>query len=50
MMNFEQKEVAITVNDLNLHYGDKQALHNISLQIPEKKVTAFIGRRGKRGR
>lgn len=46
MMNFEQKEVAITVNDLNLHYGDKQALHNISLQIPEKKVTAFIGPSG----
>jgi len=46
MMKFEQKEVAITVNDLNLHYDDKQALHNISLQIPEKKVTAFIGPSG----
>ncbi|MEM7049655.1 MAG: phosphate ABC transporter ATP-binding protein PstB [Acidobacteriota bacterium] len=34
------------VRDLSLHYGDKQALHEISLQIPEKQITAFIGPSG----
>lgn len=46
MFNFNQDEAAITVNDLNLHYAGKQALRNISLQIPEKKVTSFIGPSG----
>jgi phosphate transport system ATP-binding protein len=31
---------------LNFHYGPKQALWDISLQIPEKTVTAFIGPSG----
>jgi phosphate transport system ATP-binding protein len=31
---------------LNFHYGPKQALWEISLQIPEKTVTAFIGPSG----
>jgi phosphate transport system ATP-binding protein len=29
-----------------LHYGSKMALNNISISIPEKKVTAFIGPSG----
>lgn len=36
----------IQVNDLNLYYGQDQALKNICLTIPEKKVTAFIGPSG----
>ncbi|WP_245651999.1 MULTISPECIES: phosphate ABC transporter ATP-binding protein PstB [Methylophaga] len=36
----------IQVNDLNLYYGKDQALKNITLTIPEKKVTAFIGPSG----
>ena len=36
----------ISVNDLNLFYGDKQALFNVSLDIQEKKVTALIGPSG----
>lgn len=36
----------IRVQDLNLYYGNDQALHNINLTIPEKKVTAFIGPSG----
>ncbi|HWV72899.1 MAG TPA: phosphate ABC transporter ATP-binding protein PstB [Pseudosphingobacterium sp.] len=32
--------------NLNLHYGDKQALHNISLAIEANTVTAFIGPSG----
>jgi len=34
------------VEDLNLFYGDFQALHNIDLQIYENKVTALIGPSG----
>jgi phosphate transport system ATP-binding protein len=38
--------VALEVQGLNLYYGQKQALRNISLAIPQKKVTAFIGPSG----
>ncbi len=40
------KETKILIEDLNLFYGDKQALKNISMEIPAKKVTAFIGPSG----
>lgn len=40
------KETKITVKDLNLFYGDKQALKNISIDILSKRVTAFIGPSG----
>ena len=36
----------ITVNDLNLWYDQTQALKNISLEIPEKSITALIGPSG----
>lgn len=36
----------IVVNDLNFFYGKNQALHNISLSIPERVVMAFIGPSG----
>ena len=36
----------ICVNDLNLFYGEKQALFNVSLDIKEKEVTALIGPSG----
>lgn len=36
----------ITVRDLNLYYGQKQALQDINLTIPEKSVTALIGPSG----
>jgi len=36
----------ISVRDLNFYYGKFQALKNISLDIPEKQVTAFIGPSG----
>lgn len=35
-----------TIKDLNLFYGDFQALKKISMHIPEKKITAFIGPSG----
>jgi phosphate transport system ATP-binding protein len=34
------------VRQLNLYYGEKRALHDISLMIPAKRVTAFIGPSG----
>ena len=36
----------ISVSDLNLFYGEKQALYGVSLDIEEKKVTALIGPSG----
>ena len=36
----------IDVNDLNLWYGDHQALHHINVAIPEHEVTALIGPSG----
>src|SRR3989304_9297457 len=40
------KEVKILIRNLNLFYGDKQALKDITLDIPANKVTAFIGPSG----
>jgi phosphate transport system ATP-binding protein len=36
----------ITVRGLNFYYGAFQALHDINIQIPEKKITALIGPSG----
>ena len=36
----------ISVRDLNFYYGSFHALKNINLDIPERKVTAFIGPSG----
>jgi phosphate transport system ATP-binding protein len=37
---------AIEIREGNLWYGEKQALHDISLDIPRNQVTAFIGPSG----
>ena len=39
-------EPIITVKGLNLWYGQTQALKNISIDIPEKSITALIGPSG----
>ena len=39
-------EPCIKVENLNLFYGKKQALHSINMEMPKKKVTAFIGPSG----
>ena len=36
----------ISVSNLDLYYGDFKALKNINIEIPEKKITAFIGPSG----
>lgn len=42
----EEATPKISVKDLNLFYGDKQALFGVSLNIFEKEVTALIGPSG----
>ena len=37
---------AIVIRDANLFYGEKQALYDISMDIGNKQVTAFIGPSG----
>jgi len=44
--NSEPTDTCIKVEDLNLFYGEKQALHKVNLAMPRKKVTAFIGPSG----
>lgn len=36
----------MSVKDLNLYYGDFQALHNINLDIKEREILSFIGPSG----
>ena len=38
--------VKMAVRDLNFYYGKFHAIKNVNLDIPEKKVTAFIGPSG----
>lgn len=45
-LEFSADETALTVEDLDLFYEGKQALHQINLQIPKQQVTAFIGPSG----
>jgi phosphate transport system ATP-binding protein len=41
-----ESPISIEVNDLSLFYGEAQALNQINLRVPQKKVTAFIGPSG----
>ena len=36
----------IDVNNMHLYYGDSKALNGITMQIPKKRITAFIGPSG----
>ena len=42
----ESEIPSMHIRGLQLHYGEKQALKDITMMIPEKKVTAFIGPSG----
>ena len=42
----EEEDICIKVENLNLFYGTKQALHGVDMLIPRKKVTAYIGPSG----
>ena len=38
--------VKVAARDVNVSYGDKQALFDVSLDVPDRSVTAFIGPSG----
>ncbi len=42
----EPNETCIKVENLNLFYAEKQALHGVNMEMPKKKVTAYIGPSG----
>jgi len=44
--NLSDEQKALDIKNLNLYYGEKQALNNISMAIPKGQVTAFIGPSG----
>ncbi len=44
--NLTPEQVALDIKNLNLSYGEKQALNDISMSIPKGQVTAFIGPSG----
>ena len=44
--NVAKETVKIEVKNLNLFYGEKQALNNINMDIYTKKITALIGPSG----
>ncbi|OYR57373.1 phosphate ABC transporter ATP-binding protein PstB [Halorubrum halodurans] len=39
-------ETAVAARDLDVFYGDEQAIDDVSIEIPEKRVTALIGPSG----
>jgi phosphate transport system ATP-binding protein len=45
-LDIDNETAALTVKDLRLSYGEKEALHGIDMIIPKKRVTAFIGPSG----
>ncbi|HUH77722.1 MAG TPA: ATP-binding cassette domain-containing protein, partial [Devosia sp.] len=38
--------IRLTARDVTVHYGAKQALHGISIDIPDRAVTSLIGPSG----
>ena len=46
LSSLKSEKTALEIKNLNLYYGQKQALFDISMKIPKHKVTAFIGPSG----
>ncbi len=42
----EDLDTCIKIENLNLFYEEKQALYNVNMEMPRKKVTAYIGPSG----
>src|SRR5258706_2860269 len=42
----EVREPEIVIKDVNLSYGDNHVLHDISMEIEDRRVTAFLGPSG----
>lgn len=45
-MTLEQVQTKVGVESLNFHYGNFQALHDVSIKIPKHQITALIGPSG----
>lgn len=45
-LDLNAEDICIHVRDLDLFYGETQALKKINMQIPRKRVTAYIGPSG----
>ena len=43
---FENLDIALSVKNLNVRYGDALALEDITLEIPARQITAIIGPSG----
>lgn len=46
VLSIKDEKICLEVKNFNLFYGKKQALKDINMQIPEKRVTAYIGPSG----
>ena len=44
--NLSTEQTALEIKNLDLYYGEKQALSSVSMSIPKGQVTAFIGPSG----
>ncbi|MEM9236583.1 MAG: ATP-binding cassette domain-containing protein, partial [Verrucomicrobiota bacterium] len=40
------REDFIAIDDFSFFYGEKQVLHDIDMDVPERQVTALIGPSG----
>jgi len=45
-LDINKETICLEVNHFNLYYSEKQALKNINMRIPQKRVTAYIGPSG----
>ena len=45
-LSMDNEKICLEVNNFNLYYGPKQALHNINMSVAKNRVTAFIGPSG----
>jgi phosphate transport system ATP-binding protein len=41
-----EQKIMIEIENVNFFYGETQALKNINMRLPEKKITSFIGPSG----
>ena len=45
-LDLASEDICLRVRDLNLYYGDKQAINSVNMEIPRQRVSAFIGPSG----
>ncbi|NQZ32975.1 MAG: phosphate ABC transporter ATP-binding protein [Oceanospirillaceae bacterium] len=45
-LKFADEQIMLHTQDLKVFYGEKEALHGVTMDIPRNRVTAFIGPSG----